>query len=187
MTYAALLCDPPWHWAVRSPKGDGRSARQHYGTMSLDEIKALPVADLAAKDCALFLWAIDSMLPHAFEVLKSWNFEFKTVGFTWIKQNLKSDGFFTGMGYWTRCNPEQCLLATRGSPKRLNKDVRQLVIAPRREHSRKPDEVRSRIERLVGGPYVELFARSRAPGWDVAFSDEPERFNAPAQATMEWV
>jgi N6-adenosine-specific RNA methylase IME4 len=109
---------------VRSPKGEGRSASNHYGVMSLDDIKALPVADLAAKDCALFLWAIDSMLPQALDVIEAWGFTYKTVGFTWAKTNLKSDGFFTGMGYWTRCNPEQCLLATRGSPKRLHKDVR---------------------------------------------------------------
>ena len=140
--YGAIMADPPWHWATRSPKGEGRSASQHYGLMSLDAIKALPIAEMAADDCALFLWAIDSMLPQALDVIEAWGFEFKTVGFTWAKENTKSSGFFTGMGYWTRCNPEQCLLATRG-----------------------------RIERLVGGPYLELFARSRAPGWDVAFSD----------------
>ena len=82
--------------------------------MGLDAIKALPVADMAAKDAVLFMWAIDSMLPEALGVIEAWGFTFKTVGFTWAKENIKSAGFFTGMGYWTRCNPEQCLLATRG-------------------------------------------------------------------------
>ena len=90
----------------------------------------------------------------------------KTVAFYWVKQNTKSDGFFTGLGYWTRANPEQCLLATRGKPRRVNKDVRKLVVAPRREHSRKPEEVRAQIERLVAGPYLELFARDTKRGWD---------------------
>ena len=71
-----------------------------------------------------------------------------------------------GTGYYTRANPELCLLFTRGNPKRISSAVRKLIIAPRREHSRKPDETRERIERLVAGPYCELFARASAPGWD---------------------
>jgi N6-adenosine-specific RNA methylase IME4 len=91
------------------------------------------------------------------------------VGFYWVKLNSLSKSnseFFTGLGYWTRANPEQCLLATRGSPRRKAKDVRRLVVDRRREHSRKPDTVRDRIERLVDGPYLELFAREAKPGWD---------------------
>jgi N6-adenosine-specific RNA methylase IME4 len=141
--------------------------------MSLKEIMALPVADIAAKDSVLFIWAIDSMLPQALEVIKAWGFTYKTVGFTWAKTNAKSQGFFTGLGYWTRCNPEQCLLATRGRPKRLNRDVAQLIVAPRREHSRKPDEVRTRIE-----PFCELFARSSSPGW-VTWGNESNKFDQP--------
>src|SRR5258708_38742322 len=95
--------------------------------------------------------------------MSAWGFEFKTVGFYWVKQNSKSGGFFTGLGYWTRANPEQCLLATRGKPRRRGKDVRKLVVEPRREHSRKPDDVRERIERLVAGPYLEMFARETKP------------------------
>jgi N6-adenosine-specific RNA methylase IME4 len=144
--------------------------------MTLDEIKQLPVADIAAEDSVLFLWAIDTMLPQAFDVLTAWGFTYKTVAFTWTKLNLKSSGFFTGLGYWTRCNSEQCLLATRGRPKRVHRDVQQLVVAPRREHSRKPDEVRTRIERLVPGPYCELFARESVPGW-CAWGNQVNHFN----------
>jgi N6-adenosine-specific RNA methylase IME4 len=144
--------------------------------MSLDEICALPVEAAAAPDCALFLWITDPMLPAAFKVIDAWGFTFKTVAFTWAKTNAKSAGFSVGLGYWTRANPEQCLLATRGSPRRRAKDVRQLIVAPRQEHSRKPDEIRSRIERLVAGPYLEMFARQRAAGWD-AFGDQATLFN----------
>ncbi len=119
------------------------------------------------------MWARDPMLPQALELIQAWGFEFKTVGFYWTKLNksaprlcFSDTDFFTGLGYWTRANVEQCLLATRGKPKRISKGVRRLVIAPRREHSRKPDEVQDAIERLAAGPYLELFARTNRPGWD---------------------
>lgn len=86
--------------------------------MSLDEVKALPVADWAAGDAILLLWATDSLFPRVLEVIQAWDFTYKTVGFYWVKQNANGNGFFTGMGFWTRANPEQCLLATRGYPKR---------------------------------------------------------------------
>ncbi len=89
--------------------------------------------------------------------------------FYWVKLNSAAKhgaDFFTGLGYWTRANPEQCLLATRGKPPRMAKNVRRLVVERRREHSRKPDCVRERIERLVVGPYLELFARETKAGWD---------------------
>jgi N6-adenosine-specific RNA methylase IME4 len=174
--YGTILVDPPWHWQARSPRGEGRSAARHYDVMSFTDLCALPVADLAARDCALFLWATDPLLPRAIELIEAWGFVYKTVGFVWVKTNAVDGGFFTGMGFWTRANAELCLLATRGRPQRLAKDVRRLVIAPRREHSRKPDQVRERIERLVPGPRVELFARSSAPCWD-SWGDEVELFS----------
>lgn len=84
------------------------------------------------------------------------------------------------MGYWTRANTEPCLLATRGRPKRLNADVRQGIIAPRREHSRKPDDIHARIERLVPGPYLELFARTQRPGWTV-WGNQTDKFTEAAE------
>jgi N6-adenosine-specific RNA methylase IME4 len=176
----AILADPPWHWQARSPKGDGRAPP--YARMSLAEIAALPVGELAAPDCALFLWAIDPMLPQALKVIEAWGFAYKTVAFTWVKASA-SGGYPIGCGYWTRANPEMCLLATRGHPKRLARNVPQLLVAPRRQHSRKPDEARTRIERLVGGPYLELFARERAPGWD-AWGDEVGLFDSSNAAPM---
>ncbi|MEC9369532.1 MAG: MT-A70 family methyltransferase [Pseudomonadota bacterium] len=164
--FGVIYADPPWSFRNWSAKGTGRNAVSHYDCLKFEDLAALPVADLAADNCALFLWATDPLLPRALELIEAWGFEYKTVGFYWVKQNAKHEqSYFTGLGYWTRANPEQCLLATRGKPKRKAKDVRRLVVEPRREHSRKPDEIRCRIERLVDGPYLELFGRETKAGW----------------------
>jgi N6-adenosine-specific RNA methylase IME4 len=164
--YSVILADPPWSFQVWGVAGKQR-AENHYPTPTLEDIKALPVEQLAADDCALFLWAVMPQLPEALAVIEAWGFTFKTVAFNWVKQNRSGEGFFTGMGYWTRANSEICLLATKGSPTRLNDDVHQVVMAPVAEHSRKPDEVANRIMRLTPGPYIELFARRPRDGWDV--------------------
>ena len=174
--YGAILADPPWTFATYSKKGKGRSSEAHYDCMSFETICDLPVADWAARDSVLLLWVTDPLLPKGLELIERWGFTYKTVGFYWAKQNRVSEGWFTGMGYWTRANPEQCLLATRGHPQRQAKDVRRLIVAPRREHSRKPDEIYERIERLVDGPYLEMFARQSRPGWD-SLGDETGKFD----------
>ncbi len=140
---------------------------RHYPTMPLEDIKALPVGDLAGADCALFLWATFPLLPEALEVIRAWGFKYKTVAFTWVKLAPKSERIFWGLGYWTRSNAELCLLATKGQPKRQAKNVHQVIISHVQEHSRKPDEARHRIDALMGDvPKVELFARRAALGWD---------------------
>lgn len=165
--YGVLLIDPPWSFLTYSEKGMGRSADTHYETMSLDDIKALPIADLMDKDCAVFLWITDPLLFEGINVLKQWGCVYKTVGFYWVKLNKDLKTPFTGLGHWTRSNVEQCLLATRGHPKRIGKGVPKLIAAPRREHSRKPDEIFPRIESLLGDvPRLELFSRQKRPGWD---------------------
>ncbi len=171
--YRVIYADPPWTFATYSRKGKGRSAEAYYDCMSLADIAALPVAEWAADDCALLLWTTDPLLPTALEVIRAWGFVYKTVGFYWAKLNKFADpavygdaSFFTGLGFWTRANPEMCLLATRGKPHRRRADVRKLIVSPRREHSRKPDEAYARIEALCEGPYLEMFARSARPGWD---------------------
>lgn len=195
--YKVILMDPAWLFATRSGKGKGRSPEQHYSCMSLDEIKALPVQDLCAKDCAIFMWTIDTHMPQALEVMAAYGFQYKTVGFYWVKTNKDGVTPFTGMGYWTRANPEQCLtsldpegfdshqchLGTRGAPKRLSKSVPRLVVSPRREHSRKPDEVAERIEQLVPGPYLEMFARRSRPGWD-SWGNERTKFDNQLPADL---
>jgi N6-adenosine-specific RNA methylase IME4 len=173
LDYQVIYADPPWHFRVRSEKGESRSAKNHYPVMSISDIAALPISKIAAKNSILLLWAIDPMLDIAFDVIKAWDFRFKTVGFYWVKQNLKSPGFFTGLGYYTRANPEQCLLATRGAGlKRMDRGVPRLIVAPRGRHSEKPIEAYRRIERLFGNvARIELFARQRRAGWD-AFGNQ---------------
>ena len=164
--------------------------------MTLQDIKAVPVADVAALDCALFLWAVDPMIPQALEVGKAWGFTYKTPAFYWIKTRRRGSTrhllhdepdhklFPMGTGYWTRANPEICLLFTRGRPKRIGTAVRKLLIAPRREHSRKPDETYERIKSLVAGPYLELFARQSRRGWS-AWGNEIGAFDVGAGPLFE--
>ena len=147
-------------------KGQG-VAENHYGTMGLAEICALPVSELSAKYSVLFLWATLPQLPDALRVIEAWGFQYKTAAVVWLKRNPKSDGWFVGLGYWTRSNTEICLLATKGHPKRKSAAVHQLIISPVEAHSKKPDITRDKIVELMGDlPRVELFARQRAPGWD---------------------
>jgi N6-adenosine-specific RNA methylase IME4 len=166
--YQVIYADPPWSYRTWSKKGNGRSAENHYPTMNLSDICALPVAEIAHKDAALFMWVTFPNLQEGLEVIKAWGFEYKTVAFTWVKRNKISSSWFVGLGHWTRANAEICLLATRGKPKRMSKSVRQIVDTPIERHSKKPDEVRTRIVELMGDTaMIELFAREQAQGWDV--------------------
>lgn len=174
--YGTILADPPWSFTTWSGTTctPHRTTVDHYRTTPTGMLTRLPVGDLAARDCALFMWAVDSHLDVAIDLGRSWGFAFKTVVFTWAKTNAHGT-FCIGMGYWSRKQTEQCLLFTRGSPKRRSKAVRQLIVAPRREHSRKPDEQYPRIEALVDGPYAELFARTRRKRW-AAWGNEVGKF-----------
>jgi N6-adenosine-specific RNA methylase IME4 len=118
------------------------------------------------------MWVVDAHMPDALKLIEAWGFVYKTVAFIWVKPSI-------GMGYWSRKQAELCLLATKGKPKRLSGGVRQVIEAPRREHSRKPDEIYRRIEQLVGGPYLEMFARQPWPNWD-AWGAEKDKFKAVA-------
>lgn len=194
--FRAILADPPWAFATWSHIGLAGDASQKnraqrsraapYQTMSQEDICSLPVGFLAGKDCTLFLWVVQTQLPQAMELIGRWGFEFKSVAFAWSKGSglpLFPDDVHVpmGCGYWTRAGFEQCWLATRGKPKRLNADVRQVIIESRREHSRKPDCVHERIERLVAGPYLELFARQSRPGW-TTWGNEARKFDPVTEA-----
>jgi N6-adenosine-specific RNA methylase IME4 len=181
--FNVIYADPPWEFKVYSGKGKDRSADRHYNTGGLDAIKRLPVAALAADNCTLLMWAVMPELPGALEVIKAWGFEYKTIGFTWIKQNKSGEGLFWGMGYWTRANAEVCLLATKGHPERQAKDVHQVLLSPVTEHSRKPDEFHTRIERLLRGPYLELYARREREGWTTWGNEIPRDSFAPTDAS----
>ncbi|MDZ7894189.1 MAG: MT-A70 family methyltransferase [Sphingobium sp.] len=177
--YGCILADPPWAFQTYSGENmtPHRCAEDHYRTMTLDQLKALPVGELAARDCALFMWIVGSHLAESIELAAAWGFAFKTDAFYWVKQRLfdaDQMDWITGdvaeprmgFGYWTRKQVEPCWLFTRGKPVRISKGVRQVILEPRREHSRKPDDQYQRIEALVGGPRLELFARNRRAGWD---------------------
>lgn len=173
--FDVILVDPPWSFATWSKKNQTRAAENHYQVMSLQDIKDMPIQDIAAENCALFLWAVNPMLPQALEVIEAWGFKFSTVAFTWAKRSKLDQAWHFGLGYWTRQNTEQCLLATRGKPKRLSRAVPQLVVSPVRQHSRKPDEVYTYIERLIDGNRCELFSRERRERW-ASWGFETEKF-----------
>ncbi len=167
--YQIIYADPPWTYKVWSVHGNKRSACQHYHTMTKEELQKFPIQNILAKNSVLLMWVTAPCLQEGLELIKNWGFIYKTIGFTWIKRNRKSDSLFWGMGYYTRANTELCLLATKGKPlKRVSRSVHQVVVSPIREHSRKPDEVRSRITKVFGDlPRIELFARQKTKGWDV--------------------
>lgn len=167
--YEIIYADPPWSYKVWSDKGKGRSAESHYPTMSKEDIQRLPVKRIAAKDSVLFLWVTAPCLIEGIELITAWGFEYKTVAFTWVKQNKKSDSIFMGMGYYTRSNAEYCLLATKGKVlERKSHSISSVVLSHIERHSQKPNEVRERIVKLFGDrPRIELFARQYANGWDV--------------------
>ena len=169
--YGAILCDPPWAFKTYSrPDAIPCRAAQHYKTATRDDLASIPVQSWAAKDCALFMWVVDAHMLEALALGQGWGFTYKTIVFIWDKQRI-------GMGYWSRKEAEVCLLFTKGHPPRIGKGVKQIIRAKRREHSRKPDEIYERIQALVGGPYLEMFARQKWSGWDV-WGDETEKFNA---------
>lgn len=185
--YGAILADPPWGfkvWSGPEKKVASRGTVAPYQTMEMADLRSLPVSGLAAENCVLFCWIVWPTLPEALSIIDAWGFKYKTCAFAWMKADpyrlwgLEED-IRMGLGYWTRANSEVCILATRGKPKRLNADVRQGIIEPIREHSRKPDGIHERIERLVAGPYIELFARSTRPGW-TAWGNETKKFEAVA-------
>jgi len=171
--YQIIYADPPWSFSAYNVKTAQRHVTKHYQTMSISEICKLPVKDIAADDCVLFIWATWPRLPHCFKVIESWGFTYKTLGFNWYKINKNTSMFF-GMGYWTRANTEICLLATKGHPKRQSAGVFQVVEYPRMKHSKKPPIIRDKIVELMGDlPRIELFAREKVPGWD-AWGNEIE-------------
>lgn len=180
--YKIIYSDPAWTYSDKALAGN-RGASCKYDTMTLDEIKSLPVSIISDDDCILFLWATYPLIQEALDVMKAWGFTYKTVAFTWIKINYNGTNFI-GMGNWTRSNAEIVLLGVKGKPKRINAGIKQIIQYPIQEHSKKPDIVRQNIIKLCGDlPRIELFARNKAFGWDSWGNDEKlelqplEKFN----------
>lgn len=143
--------------------------------MTLADIKALPVAEIADNPSVLLLWATFPQMQEALEVIKAWGFTYKTLGFSWLKTNKDGSPFF-GVGYYAKSNQEVCLLAVKGKAHSLVKSnkVSSVVITGRTKHSEKPAVVRQKIIQLFGDlPRIELFARQKTKGWDV-FGNEVE-------------
>lgn len=177
-----ILADPPWYFKNFSARGEEKNPISQYSCMDLDEIQALPVAELADPNgCALFMWATAPMLPQALDTMLCWGFKFKSAG-AWAKQSPTGKKWNFGTGYCYRSAAEFYLLGTMGKPKVRSRSVRNLIVAPVREHSRKPDQMRADVELLFKGPYVELFARESAPGWS-SWGNDTEKFSGESAAS----
>lgn len=162
--YNIIYADPPWKYFESGLFNQSN----HYKTLSIEDIKNLPVQELCADDCILFLWVTFPILKESFEVMESWGFKYVTCGFNWVKRYPQNKGWVIGLGSWTRANSELCLIGRKGSPIRQSNKVSQIIDEPREEHSKKPAIVRNKIVELCGDiPRIELFARESAPGWDV--------------------
>ena len=165
--YNIIYADPPWTYPKTGGLKNSRGmAKQFYQTMNIEDRKKLPIEKISADNSVLFLWCTYPQLPNGIDVIKSWGFEYFGLGFEWIKKTRNGKDFF-GMGYWTRANPECCLLAIKGKPKPKSHSIRQLIYSQIEEHSKKPNEARNRIVELCGDlPRIEIFARQYAEGWD---------------------
>jgi len=179
--YGVIYADPPWSWKSYSKPEEGtvphRSEEAPYKSMTAEDLLSLPVHQIAAKDCVLHMWVISSHIDQAFALAKQWGFTFKSFGFNWVKtQKHNPEAPKMGMGKWLRQESEICLLFTCGKPKRVSAGVRQVILEPAREHSRKPDVAYERIEALSAGPYLEMFSRANREGWDV-MGDQTGKFD----------
>ena len=195
-TFKMIVADPPWHFRARTALQmtnwtSRRDAEKHYDVMGVDDIAAMPVKQLAAPDAHLLLWITGPLLIEGkhIPIMKAWGFKPSSVAFTWVKLKRSLDtrqlrltatqesDLHVGLGLTTRKNAEFCLLGRRGNAKRVSKSVREIILAPVREHSRKPDEFYDRAVKYAEGPYLELFARQQRPGW-TSWGNQTERFAA---------
>ena len=166
--YDIIYADPPWDYKGQTQHGgkgvsDTGGAIAHYPTMTLTELKAFPIDRFAKKDCLLFMWATSPHLDQAIELGKAWGFEWATVAFVWDKKRVNP-------GFYTMSQCELCLVFKKGKipEPRGARNVRQLVREKRGKHSRKPDEVRKRIDMMFPQlDKIELFAREQTENWDV--------------------
>ena len=170
------MADPPWLYDLWSEAGEGKAPQAQYDCMPDEEIAALPIERLAATNSACFMWATFPKLPSALAIMQAWGFDYRTGG-AWAKQSSTGKKWAFGTGYIFRSASELLLVGVRGEPKWLSKSVRNLWIAPLREHSRKPDCVPADIERLALTPRLELFARAPRDGWTV-WGNEVDKFAA---------
>jgi N6-adenosine-specific RNA methylase IME4 len=157
-TYQTIALDPPWDWGDEGDADQFGRARPTYATMSIDQIAALPVASLAAKDAHIYLWITNRSLPKGFALLESWGFRYITC-LTWCKPSI-------GMGNYYRGSTEHILFGVRGSLPLLRRDMGTWFSASRPDrHSAKPEDFYRMVEACSPGPWLEMFARSQRNGW----------------------
>jgi len=174
--YKIIYADPPWSYEDKSLAGK-RGAGCKYETQNIEWLKSLPVKNISENDCVLFMWVTMPMIPEGLALIESWGFKYKTCAFVWVKKNKRKDSWFWGMGMWTRANAEICLLSTKGKPKRISAGVHSVIDTPIETHSKKPNEVRKRIIKLMGDlSRIELFSRQKTDGWDV-WGNEVDKFD----------
>lgn len=173
-TYHVILADPPWPYNARkiSSAKFGQGVHGHYPVLSWEDLRKFPAQNFASPDgCLLFLWATGPHLPKQVSIAESWGFRYSTIAFGWIKTNPNKGDIFKGPGFYTASNLEVVLLFSYGGQTYapLQKLVPQIIHSPRLRHSAKPPEVQDRIEKMypLGQfSHIELFARTRRPGWD---------------------
>lgn len=164
-----IYADPPWTYNDKLSMGN-RGVYYKYKTLSIKEIKALPIQNITAENCILFLWGTWPLLQDCLETVKAWGFEYKTCGFVWVKvTKTKPKKIIRGMGRYTRGNSEFVMIGRKGKMlERYDKSISQMIIEPRGEkNSEKPYSVVNKIDKLYGAQYrkIELFARRCHPGW----------------------
>lgn len=159
-----VVADPPWPFKDRLTMAKTkRGAESNYAVMTVDQIAAFEMPYAVADDALLFLWRVSSMQAEALRVMEAWGFDQKSE-IVWEKLTAKGKRAF-GMGRYVRMAHEVCLIGRRGRAKVRDRSVRSVFSAPVGPHSQKPDAFYDIVERLSEGPYVELFARRRRPGW----------------------
>ena len=167
--YNIIYADPPWSYKDKRDKHPRLcgGATVHYDTMSMEDLKQLPVQDISDDNCYIFMWATFPNLQEALDLMKIWGFKYKTLGFSWIKTNKVNGKPFFGIGYYMKSNCEVCLMGLKGKPFKVSNSISSVLIEPREEHSKKPDITRDNIVKFCGDvPRIELFARERINGWD---------------------
>jgi len=173
--YDLILADNPWHFKTYG-KTKANTPQSHYSTMTIQEMRDMPVKQMTAKNCVLFFWVVDWLSPSVSEsIVNAWGFTYRTKAWTWIKSTKSGMGFHVGRGYYTQSNPEDCWLCVKGSMPVSDRGVLSIIYSPIQEHSRKPDAQYSMINKLYpnAANKLELFARRRQSGWD-AFGNQVE-------------
>ena len=169
MKYKVIYADPPWRFSNKRTGGSMKSgAGSQYQTMTMAQLISLDIPSICDEDCALVMWWVSSQPQEALDLCRAWGFTVKNAnGFVWNKTTKNGKPHF-GMGFWTRAGSESALIAVRGKPQKFSHPVRAVRTSPVTRHSEKPSEFRDDIVELFGDvPRLEMFARTKVPGWDV--------------------